>query len=439
MITSEMRKQGITIQLKKNGNLWVTPKDRITPEIRGFIAKHKPQIIHEIKARPAISGRKPGNSKSSLPEHLGSKPLMGDIAKRIIEDKIPSILIDWYQKRMESSDHGGCKCKDMQAKMNDVGPTGIEKNRQFYVDHFKSTIKYLPFAENISEKFIDMVMAEVEAERAKLPDDTIVVTAADQGFIKGVYLLAWTSLHMNDCQFRVYDLGLDKSSRMYKDMVSWGVEFVEFKNDCVLKDYTQWQTLNKPRYLLHAMKGKEVVLWIDADAAVAGCLTEMVSKTRTQPLVPDHGFHPAWNENPPQLYPSMPEPRRLWGPIAGQARNAFPCAGILGLSKVRDQHWVQDWADRIDMAAEKGLLGLYKYYDQGVLQDVYMGPLVDGRIWNNLELPRESSVHQVFGHYASHSSVIHHYGGDIKPWMDWALMKWPNPKYVKERHDCPAE
>lgn len=431
----------IKLRAKPNGTIGVKPLSVFNdPEINGYIYMHKDAILRELKTAHRIV-----SSKKSLavPPMARSTPQMGDLAKQLIKEKVPKILLNAFEKQLESKDHGGCGCKDMQTRMNQAGPEKIDSDRKPYVEHFGKQIGMLPggsllpgkWRESAAEHFIDQLMDMVKPDRYAFPEDTIVITACDQRFLPGAYFLAWTLLHCNDVRLRVYDLGINSSSRMVRDMRSWGVEFAPFQHKLKMKEYVGCETLNKPKYILHAMQHKEIVLWIDSDVAVAGSLEEMERIARDEPFVADHGFHIPTNKNPKELYTVMPKPAQRWGTAVGKPANYWPCAGILGFRSSRDREWVQKWEDQIAEADKKDLLGLYKFYDQGVFQDVYAGRLVDGKKWNNLKGVRSGPIEQVFAQLKGTDSVIVHYGGMVKPWQDWEIVSWPDPAYVKERHD----
>ena len=70
-----------------------------------------------------------------------------------------------------------------------------------------------------SSEFPNQFFEEGVSQRAVLPKDTVVITATDQVFINGAYLLAWTVLNNTDTDFICYDLGITEL-RMKKRMQS---------------------------------------------------------------------------------------------------------------------------------------------------------------------------------------------------------------------------
>jgi len=46
---SVLYEHGLTVQLIDGGRLYVTPRDRLTDDLRGFIREHKPEIVAALQ------------------------------------------------------------------------------------------------------------------------------------------------------------------------------------------------------------------------------------------------------------------------------------------------------------------------------------------------------------------------------------------------------
>jgi hypothetical protein len=44
-LLDELRDRGITLEARSNGNLYVVPKSRLTPEVLDRIRRHKPELL----------------------------------------------------------------------------------------------------------------------------------------------------------------------------------------------------------------------------------------------------------------------------------------------------------------------------------------------------------------------------------------------------------
>lgn len=262
--------------------------------------------------------------------------------------------------------------------------------------------------------------------RDPLPAGTTIVTATDQAFLRGAYMVAWTALRANDARLIVYDLGgIDRIDPMVRQMQSWGVEFRQFEP--VITEIRGWQTFNKPFVILDAMKDSEQVFWIDADAAVAKSIRPAVEAIAEGPFVPDHGYYvPNANANSEAIREAIGARRREWGV---HRDNEWPCAGILGLDSQRDRGLVEEWIAITLRLRDEGRLEEVAYFDQGILQEILDCDLADGFIWNNLHVLREGSVATIVANVYNQRHAIAHFGGKIKPWDTWQqYLTWGDPR-----------
>lgn len=261
-----------------------------------------------------------------------------------------------------------------------------------------------------------------EPERFDMPNGCTVVTATDENFVNGVYLLAWTVLNANNTRFVCYDLGI-KNEKLKSQMQKWGVEFKTTGLE-ISKDYDGWQTLNKPWYIDDALTYSDCVLWLDADTWCNKNLEEMLQISKEKFFIPDHGSHsPPLNSNKEKIYDALPRPKVNW---REKPSNYWPCAGIIGCSQ-KDLSIITQWKDRLMLLQNEGLIEYLSYYDQGALQDIIDCDLQNGFVWNNLEAVRTASSYVLFRQCFYGSSNIYHAGGPKKPWAGWRIKSWPDP------------
>lgn len=271
---------------------------------------------------------------------------------------------------------------------------------------------------------------ESKPERFDMPDRCTVVTATDENFVNGVYLLAWTVLNANNARFVCYDLGI-KNEKLKDQMKKWGVEFKSVDLP-ISVDYNGWQTLNKPWYIDDALNYSDYVLWLDADTWYYKHLDKMLEITKDCFFIPDHGRHcPQFNKNDQEIYDIVPPPKIKWGE---RAANHWPCAGIIGCSK-KDLATIQEWKERLVLLQDKDLIERLSYFDQGALQDVIDCDLQNGFVWNNLNALRTASPYGVFRQSFYGFSNIYHAGGERKPWANWNNLSWPYPTEVRWSND----
>lgn len=233
--------------------------------------------------------------------------------------------------------------------------------------------------------------------------DALIMTAADDKYAPGAYLALATARRFNTVPMVFVSLGCDTDNPYVKRIA----EFAEVREFTERGDFDNWQTWWKPRYIEMGLGISPQVIWLDADTVTGGSLETL---TRSPVMVPDHGsVVPKGNYNRPAFYTEMPAPRKRWG-------QQLPCCGILGLS---DLEFVREWADAIDfVTARPALRDAVAYFDQGVFQDLFEGEMLDGRVWNNFLVDRSHTLEQALQASAK-MSVVNHYGGPQKPWLQW--------------------
>lgn len=269
-------------------------------------------------------------------------------------------------------------------------------------------------------------------QRYKFDKKSTIVTASDQNFVNGLYLLAWTALNNNESNIVCYDIGITDES-FKRRMENLGVVFAKCELP-ISKMYNGWQALNKPWFIYDALKKYENVLWLDADAWVNSSLEYMLETTKKRLFLPDHGRVFPKNENKNIIYSYVEQPKRAWHD------NYWPCAGVMGWSR-KNMQLLEEWMDRLLLLQEKRVIENLGYFDQGALQDVVDCELEDGEIWNDMYFPkspvdpkfilmmpyqRRKWFDKGFTDWQGIAS-IYHAGGHIKPWINWMGMDWPSP------------
>lgn len=280
--------------------------------------------------------------------------------------------------------------------------------------------------ENVPERFRD-----------KLDDDCMVITAADQRFIRGTYFMLWTMLRSNDVRARLYVDDVPRDDPHVQQIESWGVEVKEMPHDVGREVFFQ-QTWNKPSTILDALQDSERVLWLDADTSVASTLREAFDIIAGQVFSPDHADNNTNNQNSQELWDFLGEPKRKWdGPKA-------PCAGVVGVSRRDIDAVVQPWRDRCLKVIADGRYAApmlnhevrspLMYHDQGVFQDLMADNPVDGFKWNNFQCARTGTIRQIMDETYNHPvGVILHFGGAVKPWFEWPeQLHWPDPRSYRK-------
>ena len=110
-IMRKIKERGITLRVKPDGNLGVSPWSKVSPDMRKLIRDHKQEIISKL------NGRKP------------SEPVGTELAK---------LIPDWAVQFK-----GGCGCKDMAAKMDRWGVSGCIERSDQIIAHLLSQGEHL--------------------------------------------------------------------------------------------------------------------------------------------------------------------------------------------------------------------------------------------------------------------------------------------------------
>ena len=261
--------------------------------------------------------------------------------------------------------------------------------------------------------------------RDMLPDDCMVVTNCNQQYLRGAYFVAWTLLRSNGVRLRVYLHDVSPDDPHVQQMQSWGAEIAQQPID-VDPDVTYSMTWNKPAAIADAMLDARRVLWLDSDTSVATSVAEAFDVIERQTFAADHGVYPAINDNDPQVWELLGQPRRRW------EKCKYPCAGVIGFRSQRDELLIQEWRDRIAKVINlpdlwNGPNPKLRYYDQGVLQDLLIDDCADGQRWSNFQVRRQGTVAELMQQTYGFDHVICHYGGPQKPWFGWPeILDWPS-------------
>lgn len=421
---------GLSVGLSPDGeNLRIYPWSTVTKEQREWFVQNKPLLIRELKSRKFDSVEYRGSDyDGSFPEFLKKRTLFGDAVANAIEKHFVSALIP---KDAESK---GCGCSDYAKKLNKKGvqfciETRSEIEREL-VERSNVLIAGAKLIPNALkrwqvEKIIDEAIRNTTPKRSKLPDDVAVVIASDAGFSNGLYCSAWSTIYQNDANVVAYDLG-GIQRRKVEEMQRWGIEFKKW-DSVISTGVDGWQTYNKPFLIRDAMERFGRVIWIDSDVLIGGDLSPVLEMLNDGLVVPDHGFFdPPNNNNSDCIVDVLGIAKKQWG----QPANAFPCCGFMAFNSARDKKFVDSWCDAIQRVESQNAFDCVSYYDQGVFTQIYDGRLVDGRIWNNLRVPRRGSAETILKHCFSNQSVVNHSGGEIKFWQPWLSLNWANPNFV---------
>ena len=413
-----------------NDRLVVYPRSGISPSIASEIRSHKQSIVESIlQKRNSVKPSQPAINKIRKTE---SSPNRRVHFSGGVGTELKSIIPKWFGRE-------GCGCRSYAKSLNKKGIDWCFANREeiqnrllqkaseTMVGRVSTTINAL-----VADRWINRAIRNAYFEQARqageyisgqelfdFPDDTCVVTAADDRFLPGVYLLAWSLMQNNRCRVICYDLGLNWSKQI-KQLQSWGVEFVQAPPQIVDDSVKGWQTWNKPTYISDALRDHLRVIWLDADVSVSGRLDAML---KTGFFIPDHGpFNASANRSPQPLIDII-ESRRDWSGVN------YPCAGIIGVDQ-SDTQLIDQWKASTEKLRDESGLGLAKYYDQNVLQNLLDSELKDGNVWNNMSCPRKGSQQKTLEHIATTDATLNHYGGNAKPWFGWPDLYWPTPRGV---------
>lgn len=412
-----LRKAGFTVTIVGSSKINVRPKSKLTNHWRSFIREHKSDILADLKTLPKPPPLQP---TTKVPGGVGTE----------LHNQIPK----WFESN-------GCGCRDYAAKLDRKGITWCDQNRDEITNHLvnKATETFLGSISEtldraVATRWLNKAIPVARTAEAghfaellsrnpiiDLPDDTIVITAADDRFISGATLLAWTILQQHRCRIRVYDLGISRGP-MRNQLLHWGIELVKPSEASLIipRGVPAWQIFNKPVYINHALQSNPRVLWLDSDTAVGGDMTPTLMHT---PFIPDHGGYNASGN-------ATREPiTELLGPDVETWHDThYPCAGVVGLSRA-DAPLVTEWLDRTRRVYDADRHQHAQYFDQSILQTHYTGPLADGAIYNSFTCPRDGDQRKILKHLIDYPDrVIHHFGGSRKPFLDWPMFAWPMPR-----------
>lgn len=280
--------------------------------------------------------------------------------------------------------------------------------------------RWLPVSQ-ISDKWRQPV------ERVSHEKNRVVVSAADARYIRGVYFMVWTLLRINDVRVVVYLDNVANGDPHAEQMRSWGVELRTMPTP--IPSSVKWyQTWNKPFCIYDTMNEDDLVLWLDADTSAGGSVGPAFDWIAERPFASDHGGCEKDQTNDPDIHALLGDPVRIW------KTGEFPCAGVVGFRSSRDANFVEEWGRRCELVSRKPKLWIrgkeapLKFYDQGVLQDMFVEDTADGRIWSNFLVSRKGTMEEMLEKTFSGERVINHYGGGLKPWFGWPkVLDWGSP------------
>lgn len=427
-LVDTVRRWGLSVSLSQTGeNIRVHPWSAVTKNQRNWFVENKPALIDELK-KNGYKNFRGSITDGSFPEFLKDRARFGDAVGKAIEENFFSALVP------KDSEKKGCGCKDYAKRLNSRSVEQCiairDEIQNKLVDQSNLMIagaKLIPNAIKRSQakKIVDAAIEKTTPQRKPFPDDVAVITAADRKFSRGLYGLAWTTIYQNDVKFIAYDLGVGDKTKA--EIQRWGVNFKPWSS-VFDADFDGWQTYNKPFIIRDALKQFDRVIWIDSDILVGGDLSQVLEMLETGLLVPDHGLHqPPKNRNQDCSNDVLGNAKKQWGELSP---SHFPCCGFMGFNSERDFQFVNDWCDAIQKVVDSDSLDCFSYYDQGVFQQIYDGPLIDGKVWNNVRVPRRTSANELLKFVFETDSMIYHSGGDLKYWEPWASMRWVDPNFV---------
>lgn len=424
----QIERWGFSVSLNESQtNLRIHPFSEVDETKRKWFVENKTQLIEHLKENgsPKTFG---DPSDGTFPSFLKSKCKFGDaVAEAINENFISSFVANNVDKKT-------CGCRDYANKLNSSDVGWCIKNRDQIetklVDQTNMLMNKSRLIPNVfkrwqAEKIVDCAIEKVTPKRTKFDGKTCVISASDETFLRGLYSLAWTTIYQNDVSFVAYDLGIE-DQKIVGELNRWGVKVLPWSN-AVSKNVEGWQTFTKPFVIRDAMRNFDRVIWIDADVLVGGDLSPVLEMLDDGLVVPDHGFFdPPNNNNSDCIVDVLGIAKKQWG----QTANAFPCCGFMAFNSARDKKFVDSWCDSIQRVESQNAFDCVSYYDQGVFTQIYDGRLVDGRIWNNLRVPRRGSAAGILKYAFDNKAIIHHSGGAMKFWQPWENVRWNNPNFV---------
>ena len=273
--------------------------------------------------------------------------------------------------------------------------------------------------------------AVASQERRKSPATFIM--AADSGFESGLYMAAWSLLKHNDVKLVVMDLGLNLCGNVCSQLREWGVDFVQ--PEIEIFPMAGWQLYNKPFYIRQAVRDYGNTIWLDCDAYYRD-MSELAEMPIGNPLIPDHSGLVNMEflyRNKDRFYQlGMPSPKKAF------KHNESPCTSLVGVTK-EHADFVDEWCERTRFAWTSQAIFHASYQDQGILQDMVDFDLIDGRVWNYIDMlnainPKKKAYFPVTEMVQEidelHEPNVFHFAGKWKPFKDWESSEldwgWPS-------------
>jgi lipopolysaccharide biosynthesis glycosyltransferase len=236
-----------------------------------------------------------------------------------------------------------------------------------------------------------------------------VVMYTDEKFFFGAYITIWSLLRVNDAEIH---LCLNKSGtypeELTKELESWGVNIIKHKLKYVGTDWDA--TWNKP-FIIQQIVNEKDTIWLDSDLFIC---KDVSSISNHSTFVTDHGY-PVYQNNGPAI-------DSMFGPK--QQHNQVQ-AGVLGFQGIEGRELVDQWCDSCLRYLKQPVPGL-QYHDQGILNQIYRGPIQDGHTYNRSKCPRPTHPTQLH-HLVDSGATICHFTGPNKPWLNWKPLSWGRP------------
>ena len=266
---------------------------------------------------------------------------------------------------------------------------------------------------------------EIKPEALERPriDSMTFVMAADSQFESGLYMAAWSLLKHNDAKLVVYDLGLDICGNVCNQLREWGVEFAQ--PEIEIFPMKGWQLFNKPFYIRQAQRDYGNVVWLDCDAYYRDMSLLGSFPCGDAPLIPDHmGLRNQefLYRNKDRFYEmGMPHPDKVW------SKNRSPCTSLVAVNGDFPD-WVNLWCERTRFAWTSQAIYHASYYDQGIAQDIIDFDLLDGSVWNYIDMltainPAKNRHFTPTDMQAGIDEMseprVFHFAGKWKPFKSW--------------------
>lgn len=250
-----------------------------------------------------------------------------------------------------------------------------------------------------------------------IPEEDGVVTASDENFFPGLYLLC------ESCSGRVnvaiFDLGLSDSQRAWCNSQSH-IRLLSPGPLVMPTDVHQWQTWNKPFYL--GQSPFKTTLWLDCDCIVVNSLMPLFEFAAEKPFVTRHTSGARYpDRNPESLYNLMPTAARI------SPDNPLN-TGVLGFQRDAFAEIMQKWQFIIRAAAaNEELRSHIRWAEEGSLHWALerldrIDAIVDRPTWNSLNGTKASkSIHHflLLLETEIRDNTILHMTGQPKFWSEW--------------------